>query len=61
MRESRTIRISVIIPIFFLTVVMGFCLVGNADPIPREVAEFAQDWPLPNKDTRTAEQPLIPR
>jgi outer membrane protein assembly factor BamB len=50
MRESRTIRISVIIPIFFLTVVMGFCLVGNADPIPREVAEFAQDWPLPNKD-----------
>jgi len=23
---------------------------GNADPIPSEVAEFAGDWPLPNKD-----------
>lgn len=29
---------------------MGLGLLGNADPIPPEVAEFAGDWPLPNKD-----------
>lgn len=29
---------------------MGLGLLGNADPIPPEVSEFAGDWPLPNKD-----------
>lgn len=50
MSQSRSIGILIIVPIFFLTVVAGLCLVANADPTPPEVTEFAQDWPLPNKD-----------
>ncbi len=50
MIENRSIRISVIIPILFLVVFTGLCPVVNADPIPPEVADSAQDWPLPNKD-----------
>src|SRR5690606_8094633 len=46
----RSIRISIIVPIFLFVVFMGSGLLGNAEPIPLEVAEFAGDWPLPNKD-----------
>lgn len=50
MSVSRSIRISIIVPIFLFVVFMGSGLLGNAEPIPLEVAEFAGDWPLPNKD-----------
>jgi len=50
MSASRSIRNLIIVPIFLLMVFMGLGLLGNADSIPPEVAEFAGDWPLPNKD-----------